>query len=168
MAGDRRRPSSPPLLLGGAASFALRDSDGADLPTLVDLWVTAWSATGFAIDFEARRPWIDQRLRAHLAAGGAIVVGLDRAGGPAGFVTLDAANNYLDQLCVAPRERGSGLASALLDAAKGRSRGLVDLDVNEANGRARRFYEREGFQAVGRGVSDQSGLPTLRMRWTAL
>ncbi len=145
----------------------LRDFEPADLAALVDLWVAAWRETGFAVDFEARRPWLVERLGAHRAAGGAIVVGLDRAGRPAGFVTIDPANGYLDQLCVAPAERGSGLAKALLDAAKGRAPGVVELDVNEANPRARRFYAREGFTLVTRGVSAQSGLPTERMRWTA-
>jgi putative acetyltransferase len=149
------------------AAFALRDFDVADLPALLDLWVAAWLETGFAVDFEARRPWLDHRLRSHRAEGGAIVVGLDAAGRPAGFVTVDPATGYLDQLCVAPPERGSGLAVALIDAAKRLARGVVELDVNEANERARRFYEREGFHIVARGSSAQSGLPTLRMRWTS-
>jgi putative acetyltransferase len=148
-------------------SERLRAFDEADLPTLLDLWAAAWRETGFAIDFEARRPWLEERLRALRANGGAIVVGLDGSGRPAGFVTLDPANGYLDQLCVAPSERGSGLAAALLDAAKRLAPGLVELEVNEANGRARRFYERQGFQTVGRGSSAQSGLPTLKMRWTS-
>ena len=123
--------------------------------------------SGFAFDFEARRPWLEEQLLSHRASGGAIMVGLDAAGRPAGFVTLDPANGYLDQLCVAPHERGSGLAAALLDAAKRVAPGVVELDVNEANRRARRFYEREGFQAIARGSSPQSGLPTLKMRWTS-
>jgi len=146
---------------------ALRDFDEADLPALLDLWVAAWRETGFAIDFEARRPWLDHRLRIHRAEGGAIVVGLHAVGRPAGFVNVDPATGYLDQLCIAPGERGSGLAAALLDAAKRLAPGVVELDVNEANQRARRFYEREGFQAVTQGFSAQSELPTLRMRWTS-
>ena len=146
-------------------AFALRDFDEADLPALIELWVAAWREAGFAIDFEARRSWLDQRLRSHRADGCAIVVGVDAAGRPAGFVTLDPANGYLDQLCVAPPELGSGLAAALLDAAKRLAPDVVELDVNEDNFRARRFYEREGFQAVTGALSAQSGLPTLRMRW---
>ena len=150
-----------------APGFALRDFEDADLPALVDLWAAAWRETGFAIDFEARRSWLVERLRAHWAGGGTIVVGLDADGRTAGFVTLDRANGYLDQICVAPRMLGSGLAPLLLDAAKRLAPGVVELDVNEDNARARRFYEREGFQAVTRGVSAHSTLPTLRMRWTA-
>jgi putative acetyltransferase len=146
---------------------ALRAFVEADLPALIGLWVAAWSETGFAIDFSARRPWIESRLRALRANGDTIVVGADAGGLPAGFVVVDPMTGRLDQLCVAPAERGSGLASALLDEAKRRSPGVVELDVNEANARARRFYEREGFSVAGRGVNAASGLPTLTMLWRA-
>jgi putative acetyltransferase len=145
----------------------LRAFAEADLAALIDVWAAAWSATGLPIDFEARRAWIDDRLRALRAGGAEIAVGLDASDKPAGFVTIDPNSGYLDQLCVAPAERGSGLATALLNEAKRRSPGVVELDVNEANARAWRFYEREGFSIVGRGVSPHSGLPTFRMRWRA-
>jgi putative acetyltransferase len=150
-----------------ASTRALRAFAEIDLTALIDVWAAAWSATGLPVDFEARRAWIDDRLRTLRAAGAEIVVGLDASDKPAGFVTIDPNSGYLDQLCVAPTERGSGLASALLNEAKRRSPGVVELDVNEANSRARRFYEREGFSIVGGGVSPHSGLPTLKMRWRA-
>ena len=139
----------------------------ADLPALIDLWVAAWRETGFAIDFDARGEWLGNHLRTLSGCGAAIVVGLDAEGAPAGFVTIDAKSGALDQLCVAPSERGSGLARALLDEAKRRSPGAVELEVNEANARALRFYAREGFDPVSRGSSALSGLPTLKMRWKA-
>jgi putative acetyltransferase len=144
----------------------LRHFEEFDLPALVELWVAAWRDSGFDIDFEARRTWLVQRLTAHRAEGGAIVVGLDEIGRLAGFVTFDQESGYLDQLCVAPNARGSGIAKALLDQAKQLGRGIVELDVNEANERACRFYKREGFVVVTRGASALSGLPTLRLRWS--
>ncbi len=150
-----------------AKTRAPREFVEADLPALADLWVTAWSETGLGIDFSARRRWLIDRLRALRAGGAEIVVGLDAGGNPAGFAVIDTKSGYLDQLCVAPSERGSGLARALLQEAKRRAPGRIELDVNEANGRALRFYEREGFSVVQRGVNRQSGLPTLRMRWRA-
>ena len=150
-----------------ASTRVLRAFAEADLSALIDVWAAAWSATGLPVDFEARRVWIDDRLRELRADGAEIVVGLDTSDKPAGFVTIDPNSGHLDQICVAPAERGSGLARALLNEAKRRSPGMVELDVNEANGRARRFYEREGFSVVGRGVSPHSGLPTLKMRWRA-
>ncbi len=149
-----------------ASVRAVRGFDEGDLPALCDLWVAAWRETGFPVDFEARRPWLAARLGAHRAAGGAIVVGLDSDGRPAGFVAIDPGTSYLDQLCVAPSEQGSGLAKALLNEAKRLAHGVIELDVNEANTRARRFYEREDFVLVTQGASAQAGLPTWRMRWT--
>jgi putative acetyltransferase len=144
----------------------LRPFGEADLSALIDLWVEAWSETGFAIDFGARRGWLEAHLRALQARGVSIVVGLDAHDRPAGFVTIDPATGHLDQLCVALGERGSGLASALLDEAKCMAPGVIDLDVNEANVRALRFYEREEFKVIARGFNAQSGLPALGMRWT--
>ena len=150
-----------------ASNRRLRDFAEADLPALIDLWVVAWREIGLPIDFDARRAWLEDRLSALRADGAMIVVGLDASEKPAGFVTIDPSGGYLDQLCVAPAERGSGLASALLDEAKRRAPRVVELDVNEANARARRFYEREGFSVVGQGVSPHSGLPTLKLLWRA-
>jgi putative acetyltransferase len=150
-----------------AAASALRAFREADLSALIDVWAAAWSGTGLPIDFDARRAWIDDRLRTLRAEGVEIVVGLDASEKLAGFVTIDPKSGYLDQLCVAPAESGKGLASALLDEAKRRAPRVVELDVNEANPRARRFYEREGFSIVRRGVSPHSGLPTLKMQWQA-
>ena len=61
----------------------------------------------------------------------------------------------------------SGLMHAALDAMRGRGAAEAILWVLDDNPRARRFYEREGFSVVGRGVSPHSGLPTLEMRWRA-
>jgi len=124
-----------------ASTRALRDFAETDLPALIDLWAAAWTATGIPIDFDARRAWIDERLGALRAEGTEIVVGLGAGEEAAGFVTIDAKSGYLDQLCVAPAERGSGLATALMDEAKRRSPGTIELEVNEANPRARRFYD---------------------------
>ena len=150
-----------------APSRALRDFVEGDLPALIDLWVDAWKATGVPIDFDARRGRIKNCLAVLRAGGAEIVVGLDAQGKPSGFVTIDPRSGVLDQLCVAPDERGSGLAVALMEEAKRRSPQAIELKVNEANPRAKRFYEREGFEAVGRGVSSLSGWPTLKMRCRA-
>ena len=150
-----------------APGRALRDFAEGDLPALIELWVAAWKATGVAIDFDARRGWIENCLAALHTGGAEIVVGLDAQGKPAGFVTIDSRSGVLDQLCVAPDERGSGLAVALMAEAKRRSPQAIELKVNEVNPRAKRFYEREGFKDVGRGVSSLSGWPTITMRWQA-
>jgi putative acetyltransferase len=145
----------------------LRAFEPADMDGVADFWVAAWNATGLPIDFAARREWLVGRLARLAKEGAAILVGLDAQERPAGLVTVDPASGAVDQLCVAPSERGGGLARALVDEAKRRAPGVVDLEVNIANLRARRFYEREGFLVVGVGTSPVSALPTLRLRWRA-
>jgi putative acetyltransferase len=143
----------------------LRDYEARDLPAIEAFWVAAWRATGFAIDFSARLPWLRAHLVKLIGEGVAIVVGLDEEGRPAGFVTIDPKTGHLDQLCVAPSLQGGGLARALLEEARRRSPGRIELDVNQDNFRARRFYEREGFEVVRAGESEISGLPVRRMVW---
>ncbi len=146
--------------------WPLRAFEPSDLDAVADLWVAAWKTTGLPFDFAARRDWFVGRLAQLAGEGAAILVGLDARGRPAGLVTVDPAG-YVDQLCVAPAERGGGLARALLDEAKRRAPDVVDLNVNADNPRARRFYEREGFLVVGIGKSALSGLPMLHLQWRA-
>jgi putative acetyltransferase len=150
-----------------ASRRVLRAFEPADTEGVADLWVAAWKTTGLPIDFAARREWLVGRLAQLAKEGAAILVGLDAEGRPAGLVTVDPNSGYVDQLCVAPSERGGGLARALIDEAKRRAPGVVDLAVNLDNPRARRFYQREGFLVVGVGASPLSGLPTLHLRWRA-
>jgi putative acetyltransferase len=82
-----------------------------------------------------------------------------------GFVTLNAATGWLDQLAVAPAAKGAGAAERLIEEAKRLSPRLLALDVNVDNPRALRFYEKEGFVTIGEGVNPMSGLKTLRLVW---
>ncbi len=150
-----------------ASRRIVRALEPSDRDGLADLWVAAWKTTRLPIDFDARRDWLISRLAELAGQGAVLVVGLDAHGRPAGLVTVDPANGYVDQLCVAPSERGGGLARALLDEAKRRAPRVVDLNVNVDNARACRFYEREGFLVVGVGTSPFSGLPMLHLRWRA-
>ena len=171
--GDRRRCARPQPAhrteADRAVSVSVRRTarfrrDATCLPSL-DLWVAAWRETASPSTSRRAGPGSSDRLRA--SRGGRRDRRRPRHRRPArGLCHPRPGIGYLDQFCVAPAEQGSGLATALLDAAKRLAPGVVELDVNEDNGRARRFYEREGFQAVTRGLSAHSGLPTLRMRWT--
>jgi hypothetical protein len=87
---------------------ALRDFVEADRPPL-SISGPRPGARRVLIDFDKRRAWIDDRLGTLRADDAEIIVGFDAGGKPAGFVTIDPNSGYLDQLCVAPSERGSGL-----------------------------------------------------------
>jgi putative acetyltransferase len=138
----------------------------ADAPVLIDLWLAAWRATYAEIDFEARRAWFLAHL-ADLEAGGALTLCLreDASSALEGFVVIDPATGWLDQLCVHPNCFGAGAAQALIEAARRASPNGIRLDVNADNERARRFYEREGFTPIGAGALSYSGRATVVLEW---
>jgi putative acetyltransferase len=142
----------------------------ADLPAMLELWLEAWRATYADIDFCARSEWFLNHVR-ELEGKGALTFTLrrDESAPPAlaGFVVIDPATGWLDQLCVHPKYFGAGVAQALLAAARRAAPSGVRLDVNADNRRALSFYEREGFMRLGAGAQSLSGRPTLVLEWRA-
>jgi putative acetyltransferase len=137
-----------------------------DVAELMEVWVASWRATYADIDFEARRDWFATHLAA-LEGAGALTLCL-RVGSPdevKGFVVVDPATGWLDQICVHPDQFGEGAAEALMDAARRASPHGIRLDVNADNRRALRFYDREGFKLIGEGALSQSGRSTVVLEW---
>lgn len=148
--------------------FRLRglcDFDRAHLAALVDLWVESWRATFPSIDFEARRGWIVDHLTGLVERGAACRVAIVETGEAAGFVVIDPASGYLDQIVVGTAWWGRGIAEALLAEARRLSPARIELDVNQDNLRAVAFYRREGFEIVAEGVNARSGLTTYKLLW---
>ncbi|WP_395665321.1 GNAT family N-acetyltransferase [Methylocella sp.] len=141
----------------------LRPRDGDECGALADLWVESWAEAMPEIDFPARRAWFLDHL-ARLEADGALTLCAARDGALLGFVTVDPAGGFIDQIAVAPRAKGTGAGRALIAAARARARSALRLDVNRDNPRALRFYLREGFVVTGEGVNPRSGLAILHMR----
>ena len=167
IAGKRRKPwlARQHRLMRTLAGFV--DLDDAHLSEVADLWVASWAKTLPAIDFEARRGWLLDHLEAARAKGVAVRVAVVATGDIAGFVMIDAATGYLDQIAVRPDLWGAGIAEALIDEARRLSPETVVLDVNADNPRAVAFYRRLGFREIGRGVNPRSGLATLKLEWRA-
>jgi putative acetyltransferase len=129
------------------------------------MWVASWSQAMPEIDFEARRGTFTQIL-ADLSADGYRLLGrYDNQDALLGFIAIKAETGHLDQICVAPELKGSGIGLELLDAAKSMVAGVLTLTVNQANPRAIRFYERTGFVRTSDGVNPRSGLPVFHYRW---
>ncbi|WP_035715010.1 GNAT family N-acetyltransferase [Azorhizobium doebereinerae] len=146
-------------------TFPVRAFVDGDLQAAADLWVATWAATMPDIDFEARRPWFLEHLAKLRAAGARVLVAEVPTDAIAGFVIIDPATRYLDQLAVAPGQRGGGAAEALMAAARAVSPGGIVLDVNQDNGRAVAFYRRSGFRIVSAGENPMSGRAIWRMEW---
>jgi putative acetyltransferase len=165
IAGKRVKPWRFKRALLARTLRAVLPWDDAFLPEIADLWVASWAKTMPTIDFEARRPWLLDHLAKALDAGQAIRVAVVETGDVVGFVLIDPATGWLDQIAVAPAQWGAGIAEALLRAAREISPERIGLDVNADNPRAVAFYGRQGFAEVGRGENPRSGLPTLKLEW---
>ncbi|WP_292529269.1 N-acetyltransferase [Methylocystis sp.] len=152
--------ASPPHV-----SMKLRLRVDDDWPSLLDVWVASWRATYPEIDFEARRDWLMRHVRDLEAVGGVTLCLFDAGSTLEGFVVINPADGWLDQICIAPDRFGAGLGASLLSAARNVSPSVIRLDVNADNLRAIRFYERDGFSRVGRGANTLSGRETIMMEW---
>jgi putative acetyltransferase len=154
--------------VSGEAAFSLRQYRAADEDAAVALWLRTWQAAYPDLDFAARLGWWRARWRDELVAAARIVIAQARGGADTamiGFVTVDPAMRYLDQLVVAPDFWRLGVGTALLEEARRLSPAGLDLDVNTDNTRAIGFYRRRGFDISGAGQNPISGKPVYRMRW---
>ncbi len=143
----------------------LRAFDSADLPKLADLWVESWTSVMPQIDFSARRAWFESHIATLHSQGCTIVCAESADSRLLGFVTIDAASHYLDQIAVAPQVFGSVIAKLLLAEAKRVAPSHLLLHVNQDNPRALRFYEKQGFVRVEESINPRSGLKTWKLRW---
>ncbi len=147
-----------------APGISLRAYIADDEDASVALWLRTWQATYPQIDFAARLGWWRERWRNELLPVVEVVVA-ETDGRIIGFVTIDAATLYLDQLVVAPEYWGSGVGLALVAEARRRSPSGLDLDVNVDNARAIAFYGKCGFVITGAGKNPITGRPIHRMSW---
>jgi putative acetyltransferase len=146
-------------------AVTLRPYTSGDEAAAIELWRQTWQQAYPAIDFAARVDWWRERWRNELVPSATIVVA-ETAGSLAGFVTVNAATGYLDQIVVARGHWGAGIAETLLDEAKRLSPARLELHVNQDNARAIRFYRKHGFMVAGEDVNARSGAPIYLMKWT--
>lgn len=139
-------------------TFRIRRAESGDEPLLRQIRLEALSeapeAFGSTLDRERARTLVDWQK--WLSPSATFV--LETATGPKGIAagvpdSTDPAVVHLMAMWVHPALRGSGAASALVQAvlawAEGRGASSVRLDVVDGNDRARRLYERHGFEVTG-------------------
>jgi len=147
-------------------AVTLRSYRASDEAAAIELWRQTWQQAYPAIDFSARVDWWRERWRGELVPSATIVVA-ESAGRLVGFVTVNTATGYLDQIVVDPLLWGAGVAEMLLGDAKRLSPSLLALHVNRDNARALRFYRKHGFAVAGEDVNPRSGAPVYLMKWKA-
>ena len=144
--------------------FALRRYVKSDEDAAIELWRRTWQAAYPRLNFTERLDWWRARWRRELVPACVIMVA-QRDDAIVGFVTVDPAAGYLDQIVVAPEAWGSDLAADLIAEAKRIAPAGLDLLVNQDNARALRFYEKHGFAITGADANPISGAPLHRMSW---
>ena len=136
---------------------------GAEFPLLAEIWRRAVDATH---DFlaDADRDAIEGRLVAEFLP--AVVLSVAEVDGRVvGFSGV--LGEKVEMLFVDPAVHGTGVGTALLERVVA-EHGVTEVDVNEQNGQAVRFYDRRGFEVVGRSETDDEGrpYPLLHLRLT--
>ena len=81
----------------------------------------------------------------------------------AGIMATDG--RFLNQLYIHIDFQRQGIGSRLLALAKELSRGELQLHTFEVNLGARAFYENHDFRIIGRGNTNEEGLPDFLYQW---
>lgn len=136
-----------------------------DYEALTDIWEASVRATHDFLsekDIAALRPLLRECYMPALT----VSVYRNAQGEAMGF--MGTGEGRLEMLFVAPAFFGRGVGRALLTNAIAHA-GVCELDVNEQNPGACVFYQRMGFEVVGRSPLDGEGrpFPLLHMRLKA-
>ena len=71
----------------------------------------------------------------------------------------------ISQLYIHIDYQGIGIGHTLLDRVKAQSSGRLTLYTFEVNVNAQRFYEKHGFEIIGRGHENDENLPDIQYEW---
>lgn len=135
--------------------WQVRNSQGDDIPVLVDIWRRSVLATHHFLSDEHFRE-IEEIVAVRYLPHAPLWVASDDAGRPAGFMGL--TDNNVDSLFIDPDVRGQGIGKLLIAHAHA-LHGALTVDVNEQNEQAVGFYRKMGFSDTGRSAVDGDGRP---------
>ncbi|EPY02408.1 acetyltransferase [Magnetospirillum fulvum] len=132
----------------------IRPSAGHDLPHVMEIWRRAVDATHHFLSPEDRVA-IEAELSTFLPQV-SLTLAVDQSDRPLGFMFLH--DGHMEALFIHPDHHGQGIGTALVAEALARHPELT-TDVNEQNSQAIGFYQRLGFERIGRSDKDGQGRP---------
>ena len=140
----------------------IRKSTPADSPHILRIWQRAVDATHHFLTPEDRRD-IEAEV-VTLVPDAVFELVMDGQDKPLAFMLL--CEEHMEGLFVDPTHRGIGIGRLLVEEALRRHPNLT-TDVNEQNPQAIGFYERMGFERVGRSELDGQGraYPLIHLRY---
>ncbi|XOT96464.1 acetyltransferase, partial [Alcaligenes pakistanensis] len=132
----------------------IRNSCPEDGQRVVEIWRKAVDATHDFLSAQDRQE-IDELVCGFLPQA-SFWLAVDETDYPLAFMLID--EGHMQALFVDPDSRGTGVGKALV------RHGLslhptMSTDVNEQNAQAVGFYEKMGFQRIGRSPVDDQGKP---------
>jgi len=130
----------------------IRLADSKDYSKIMEIWESAVKATHHFLaeeDFNDYKEAIPRDYLPNLE-----VYLIIENTEPKGFASVAEGN--LEMLFIHQEARGKGLGKALYQFMKEKTN-VTKVDVNEQNPQAIGFYEKMGFQPVGRSEKDGSG-----------
>lgn len=141
-------------------TYKIRRYDERDLPAVLAAWEAASKVAHPFLTDEFIASERGQIARVYMPLAETWVI--ESQGDVVGFTAL--IEDEVGAIFLQPSHHGKGAGRALMDKAK-EVRGVLELDVFEANTLGRRFYESVGFVEIGRGVHEETGNRTLRLRF---
>lgn len=136
-------------------TIAIRPSRPSDFPRTFEIWRTAVVATHDFLtpeDFAA----IEALVRDQYLPAADFWIAADGHDQPLGFMGM--SDTQIDSLFVHADARGEGVGRRLVEHAMG-LHPVLTVDVNEQNASGAGFYQRMGFDVVGRSPVDDAGRP---------
>lgn len=140
-----------------AADWYVRPAQLEDRERLVDLWERSVRATHHFLedrDVRALRPLVAEELASPSIGWWVLASSEEKL---MGFLAF--ANDAIEGLFVDPDYIRRGAGRLLVAHAQSLAADVLRVDVNEQNTAAVAFYERMGFQVVGRSPLDTEGRP---------
>ena len=141
----------------------IRPYRASDLSALLDVWYRASRLAHPFLEEEFLREESGRIETVYLPEADTWIY--VHAANVAGFVAL--IGNEIGGLFVDPELHGRGIGRALVDHTL-TIQPELELDVFEANTIGRRFYDRYGFEIIGRHTHEETGNPVLRLRFNQL
>ncbi|MFJ2994897.1 GNAT family N-acetyltransferase [Pandoraea sp. NPDC087047] len=123
----------------------------ADSPTLARIYYEVRIATMTWVDPSMYR---EDDFTSH-SAGEDVSVAKSNDGDILGFISIWPATDFIHMLYVKPSSQGQGVGTRLLQALPDWPNRPYRLKCLVRNVKAKTFYERHGFQVIGRGTSEE-------------
>jgi putative acetyltransferase len=135
-----------------------------DFEAVLALWRRTSQAAFPQIQYPESNEWWQERLREVIERNSVWLAELDAH--LAGFMAIDVARGYIDQLFVDVDAQRRGAGSALIELAKTLSPNGLRLHTLVENAPARAFYEKHGFHAGALETEAFGGRPNVEYIWS--